>query len=99
MKKVIVTGAGGYVGIPLCQALLAKNYEVIALDRYFFGIEKMGVVSGNPSLAILKDDIRYCNSSVFKNVYAVIDLAGLSNDATAEIDPQLTISINYKGSE
>jgi nucleoside-diphosphate-sugar epimerase len=99
MKKIIVTGAGGYVGIPLCQALLKKKYEVIALDRYFFGLDKMDVVSGAPGLTIVKDDIRYCEPGVFKDVNAVIDLAGLSNDATAEIDPQLTISINYKGSE
>ena len=38
MKKVIVTGAGGYVGILLCEELLKKGYHVIALDRYFFGL-------------------------------------------------------------
>ena len=99
MKKIIVTGAGGYVGIPLCAALLKDNYEVIALDRYFFGIEKLDYIKDHPNLSIVKDDIRYCDTNIFKDVDAVMDLAGLSNDATAEIDPSLTISINYKGSE
>ena len=99
MKKVIVTGAGGYIGIPLCEELLQKGYTVIALDRYFFGAEKISFLTENPAFTLVKEDIRYCNETIFKDVYAVLDLAGLSNDATAEIDPSLTTSINYKGSE
>jgi nucleoside-diphosphate-sugar epimerase len=99
MKKIIVTGAGGYVGIPLCEELLKKGYHVIALDRYFFGLDKLDGIKLHPNLEIIKDDLRYCDTSVFKDAYAVMDLAGLSNDATAEIDPELTKAINYKGSE
>jgi nucleoside-diphosphate-sugar epimerase len=99
MKRVLVTGAGGYVGIPLCQVLLSKGFEVIALDRFFFGEDKLLSIAKHPHLSILKDDIRYCDTDIFKDVYAVFDLAGLSNDASAEIDPELTKSINYKGSE
>ncbi len=99
MKKILVTGAGGYVGIPLCETLLQKGYQVIALDRYFFGLDKMEGISSHPQLTIVKDDLRYCDTAIFKDVYAVLDLAGLSNDASAEIDPALTTSINFKGSE
>jgi nucleoside-diphosphate-sugar epimerase len=99
MKRIIVTGAGGYVGIPLCQSLLDQNYEVIALDRYFFGLDKLGAISDHPNLTIVRDDIRYCDAEIFRGVHTVLDLAGLSNDATAEIDPELTLSINYRGSE
>jgi nucleoside-diphosphate-sugar epimerase len=99
MKKIIVTGAGGYVGIPLCEELLKKGYHVIALDRYFFGLDKMDGIKNHPQLDIRKEDLRYCDTGIFKDVYAVMDLAGLSNDATAEIDPELTKAINYKGSE
>ena len=99
MKKIIVTGAGGYVGVPLCQALLDKAFHVIALDRFFFGIDKLSSIDNHPNLTIVREDIRYCDSKIFKDVFAVLDLAGLSNDASAEIDPALTISINYKGSE
>jgi nucleoside-diphosphate-sugar epimerase len=99
MKKIIVTGAGGYVGVPLCEVLLKKGYYVIALDRYFFGLDKMDGLKDHPNLDIKKEDLRYCDVSVFKDVYAVLDLAGLSNDASAEIDPALTQAINYKGAE
>lgn len=99
MKKIIVTGAGGYVGVVLCEALLDKGHTVIALDRFFFGENKMKGIAGHPRLTVLKEDIRYVDVSVFNGVYAVFDLAGLSNDASAEIDIQLTREINYKGGE
>lgn len=99
MKKILVTGAGGYVGIPLCEELLKNGYKVVALDRFFFGLDKIEGIKNNPNLEIRKDDLRYCDVSIFDGVYAVLDLAGLSNDASAEIDPELTKAINYRGSE
>lgn len=99
MEKILVTGAGGYVGIPLCDTLLKKGYEVVALDRFFFGQDKMDGLKLHPHLQIVKDDLRYCSADIFNGVYAVVDLAALSNDASAEIDPELTKAINYHGSE
>jgi nucleoside-diphosphate-sugar epimerase len=99
MKTILVTGAGGYVGIPLCSSLLEKGYKVKALDRFFFGLDKIKDLSDNSNLQVIKDDIRYCDVTIFEGVYAVIDLSGLSNDASAEIDPVLTKKINYEGSE
>ena len=99
MKRMIVTGAGGYLGVPLCQSLLKQDYEVIALDRYFFGLDKLGPIADHPNLTIVRDDIRYCDTEIFRGVDGVLDLAGLSNDASAEIDRELTLSINHRGSE
>jgi nucleoside-diphosphate-sugar epimerase len=93
-----VTGAGGYVGIPLCRALLEKGYDIIALDRYFFGREKMKGIEQYEGATILKDDLRDFDTSILQDVDAVIDLAGLSNDASGEIDPELTKDITYRGS-
>ena len=95
--KVLVGGAGGYIGIPLCQALLDRGHHVVALDRYFFGKDKMAAVAAEPGLTILTDDIRAFDPKHLNNVEAVIDLAGLSNDLSAEIDPDVTQSINCAG--
>ena len=35
MKNVIVTGANGFIGKTLVNALLEKGYHVVALDIYF----------------------------------------------------------------
>jgi nucleoside-diphosphate-sugar epimerase len=95
--KVLVAGAGGYIGIPLCHALLDRGHDVVALDRYFFGKDKMAVVAAEPGLTILTDDIRAFDPKYLNSVDAVIDLAGLSNDLSAEIDPDMTQSINCAG--
>jgi nucleoside-diphosphate-sugar epimerase len=94
---VLVAGAGGYIGVPLIEALLARGHQVVALDRYFFGKEKLGNVVKHPNLRILTDDIREFDPALLEGVDAVIDLAGLSNDLSAEIDPNVTESINYEG--
>jgi nucleoside-diphosphate-sugar epimerase len=99
MKKIIVTGAGGYVGVLMCEALLNKGYAVKAIDRYFFGKNKLNSIMPNPNLEVITGDIRFVEPSVFEGIYAVIDLAGLSNDASAEIDINLTKKINYEGTE
>lgn len=111
--KILVAGAGGYIGIPLVTALMNRGHSVTALDRYFFGVippSPATIVRGdirtiyNGKLHKLPggyegDDITVSieNMVDFSMFDAVIDLAGLSNDASAEIDPALTQSINVDG--
>jgi nucleoside-diphosphate-sugar epimerase len=97
MKKILVSGAGGYIGIPLCASLLARGHSVIALDRYFFGKDRLVAIRDNPRAKVVVEDIRDFEPKALDGVEAVIDLAGLSNDASADIDPDLTRSINRDG--
>jgi nucleoside-diphosphate-sugar epimerase len=95
--RVLVTGAGGYIGIPLCRDLLAAGHQVVALDRYFFGKEKLGPLLCEPGLTVAVQDIRTFDLDLLNGVEAVVDLAGLSNDMTADLDPELTRQINELG--
>jgi nucleoside-diphosphate-sugar epimerase len=88
--RVLVFGAGGMIGIPLCESLSARGHSVQPADRFFFG--KFPKVP----LASAYADIR-SYQFVDGSYDAVVDLAGLSNDLTAEIDPELTRGINIEG--
>lgn len=90
MARVVIFGAGGFIGIPLCEELVRRGHEVTAVDKWYF--EKYPSV-GN----IVRMDIRDLGDLALSPDWSVIDLAGLSNDATAEIDPSLTVAINGDG--
>src|ERR1700751_188359 len=95
--KILVAGAGGYLGIPLCRKLVEKGHSVVALDRYFFGRNRIESLAENPRATIVTEDIRSVDPGMLSGVDVIVDLAGLSNDASAEIDPGLTRSINCDG--
>ena len=95
--KVLITGGAGYIGSVLIPTLLQKGHEVKCLDRFFFGKESLADVVSDAGLELIKDDIRWFNPSVLKDVDAVLDLASLSNDPSGELDPSKTYDINYLG--
>jgi len=97
MKKVAVTGAGGYIGTQLVRDLLKEGYEVLAIDRYFFGMEPMKEFIDDKRVTILKKDIRDLEIIDLNGINVVCDLACLSNDPAGEMDPNLTYSINRDG--
>lgn len=96
MAKVLVTGAGGYVGSEMVEYLLGKGHQVVAYDRYFFGDVFEDLLS-NPNLSVIKKDIRNMDAGDLEGVDAVIDLASISNDPSSELMPKITTDINHDG--
>jgi nucleoside-diphosphate-sugar epimerase len=90
-----VTGGAGYIGSVLSRILLEKGYNVTCLDRLFFGTDSIKDIANK--ITLVKDDIRFFNPEILKDVDAVFDLAALSNDPSGELEPQKTLDINYKG--
>ena len=93
METVLVTGAGGYIGSVLVPKLLSKGYRVKAVDRYFFGKEKL---PKHENLQIIQEDTRKLKEEIFDNVDYVIDLVAISNDPSGELFNKATWQINYK---
>ena len=96
-KKVLITGAGGYIGTLLVPLLLKKKYKVTALDRFYFGLDYFNNYKNNKNFKIIKKDIRHVTKKDFLKIDTVIDLAALSNDPSCELDINLTKEINYFG--
>ena len=93
--RVLVTGGAGYIGSTLLRLLLERGYDVVCLDRFFFGYDSIKDVEDQ--IKVVKDDVRWFDPSILNGVDAVFDLAALSNDPSGELDPQKTLDINYKG--
>lgn len=92
MRTVLVTGAGGYIGSVLVPKLLAKGFKVKALDRFFFGTDKL---EPHPNLVMVQEDSRRIREEHFAEVEAVIDLVALSNDPSGELFREATYQINH----
>jgi nucleoside-diphosphate-sugar epimerase len=92
MSRVLVTGAGGYIGTTLVPDLLARGHSVRAVDRFFFG---QFLPTDHPRLQIIQDDCRKLDFGHFADIDSVIDLVAISNDPSGEAFQKATWEINY----
>lgn len=66
--KILVTGAGGFIGSHLCESLLKKNYKVFGLIHN--SKEKIRHLEKNPNFKLINEDITNFNGMfrVFKRI-------------------------------
>lgn len=95
--KFLVTGGGGYIGTVLVEELLAAGHEVDVFDRFYFGDKPFERFANDKRLRLLRGDMRSIDVDHVRGHDVVLDLAGLSNDPSADLDPRLTEDINYSG--
>jgi nucleoside-diphosphate-sugar epimerase len=96
-RRVLVTGGAGYIGCVLTERLLDRGYEVRVLDRLYWGEGPLEPVSDRIELVVA--DVRELPEVALEGVDGVIHLAGLSNDPTAEYDPEANWQMNALGTE
>jgi len=94
---VLVTGGAGYVGCVLTERLLERGYRVRVLDRMYWGEEPLARVRDRIELVVA--DVRQMPADALRGVDCVIHLAGLSNDPTAEYDPDANWQMNALATE
>lgn len=100
MKKVVVTGADGFIGSHLTEALLAEGCEVTALSQYN-SFNNWGWLEGNssPGLHVVTGDVRdpnFCRGLV-EGADTVFHLAALIAIPYSYIAPDSYVDTNIKG--
>lgn len=100
MKKVVVTGADGFIGSHLTEALLKEGCEVTALAQYN-SFNNWGWLEGihHPALKVVTGDIRdpnFCRTLV-KGADTVFHLAALIAIPYSYIAPDSYVDTNVKG--
>jgi nucleoside-diphosphate-sugar epimerase len=98
---VLVTGGGGYIGLELCRQLLERGDRVRVVDRLFFGagpLERLRDESGG-RLSFVHGDVRDWDPTWLDGIDGVSHLAGLSNDPTAEYNPEANWQMNAVATE
>src|SRR3954453_6615614 len=96
-QLILVTGGAGYIGSVLTQRLLDRGYRVRILDRLYWGRSPLaGVID---RIELIEADVRDMPATAMDGVEGVIHLAGLSNDPTAEYDPEANWQMNAIATE
>ena len=93
--RVLVVGGAGYVGCVLVRELLTRGHAVRVRDRFFFGAEGLAEVRDRIELG--EGDVRALGVADLDGCDAVINLAGISSDPTAEFMPETTWEMNVTG--
>ena len=98
-NHVLITGGTGYCGSVLVPQMLDLGYKVTVYDIQYYGSDFLPL--DNPDLTVVQGDIRDIEKlePLMTDVDAVLHLACISNDASFELDENLSTSVNLDAFE
>jgi nucleoside-diphosphate-sugar epimerase len=97
-QTILVAGGAGYIGSVLLPKLLDRGYRVRLLDRFYFGNQSLDAIKDRLESVVVAD-VRDIPATALDGVDGVINLSGLSNDPTAEFDPEANWQMNAIATE
>lgn len=100
MKKVLITGADGFIGSCLTEMLIKEKYQVRALT-YYNSFNNWGWLEGisAPNLEIISGDIRdpYFCKQITRGIDIIFHLAALIAIPYSYMAPDSYVDTNIKG--
>lgn len=98
MKKIVITGAAGFIGSRLAFSLAKEGYELVLIDNFSHGHIQNLIEDGQLAPGVIVDDVR--NPSIkkyFSDADTVFHLAAISSLPTCQSDPQTALDVNVGG--
>jgi UDP-glucose 4-epimerase len=99
-KKVVVTGAAGFIGSHIVDALLATGNEIIGIDNFYNGRQtNVADALKNPQFKLIRADIRDydCLLEQFRGVDVVYHEAAFTSVPQSVVMPQACNQVNVDG--
>ncbi len=100
MKKIFITGVGGFVGSNLAKTLLDKEYNVSGIDNFSYGQKRnLEPILGHPNFRFHEGDVCDQNTlmKLTKGVHAIAHLAAFKIPRYG--NALKTLTVNSKGTE
>lgn len=94
---ILVTGGAGYIGAVTVREFLDKGFAVRVLDKFLYGGEPLQDVKNR--IDCVQGDICRLDDAVLDGIDVVVHLAGLSNDPTAEFNPEANRRMNTQATQ
>jgi UDP-glucuronate decarboxylase len=93
--RILVTGAGGFLGSHLCDRLIEGGHEVLGVDNFFTGSRtNVAHLLAHPNFELMRHDVTF---PLFVEVDAIYNLASPASPIHYQRDPVQTIKTNILG--
>lgn len=103
-KRVLITGAGGYIGSVASALFLEEGYAVVAVDNLVRGFRQpLDILSqkyGSDRICVVEADLREQSNQVFAEnpgIDTVLHYAAFCNVGESEKHPELYFDTNISG--
>lgn len=94
-KRILVTGAAGFLGSHLCERLVAEGHDVLGIDNYFTGRRSnVAHLLGETNFEMMRHDVTF---PLFVEVDEIYNLACPASPVHYQYDPVQTTKTSVHG--